>query len=78
MAKAKDWKKSKGDGHLTTISGIYPATLAARQSGTRYCIFTLTPFILIYVLSIMLAFGAIELSKKDDTEESEKERYWHR
>jgi hypothetical protein len=32
---AKNWKKSKGDGHLTTISGIYPATLAARQSGTR-------------------------------------------
>lgn len=25
MAKAKNWKKSKGDGHLTTISGIYPA-----------------------------------------------------
>jgi hypothetical protein len=27
------------------------------------------------VVSIMLAFGAIELNKKDDTEEGEKERY---
>jgi hypothetical protein len=35
IAKAKNWRKSKGDGHLITISGIYPTTLAARQSVTR-------------------------------------------
>ena len=48
MAKAKKWKICKGDGHLTSILGFYTANLAARQSGTRFCIFTPPPFISIY------------------------------
>ena len=32
---AMNYKKGKSDGHLTSIPGIYPATLAVSQSGTR-------------------------------------------
>ncbi len=35
MAMTKNWNKRKANGRITTTTGIYLATLAAQQEGTR-------------------------------------------